>query len=67
MTLATTEMASAKAAAHVSAAKAAAHVTATAAAVSTAASAASAAARKRVSAQSPGESGSRSQNDHRLT
>jgi hypothetical protein len=64
MTLATTEMASAKAAAHVSAAKAAAHMTATAAAVSTAAPAA---ARKRVSGQSPGESGSRSQNDHRLT
>jgi hypothetical protein len=61
----TAEMA--KAAAHVSAAaEPAAHMSATAesAAVSTPTSTA---ARKRVSGQSPGESGSRRQDDHSLT
>jgi hypothetical protein len=64
---AATEMTSAKAA-HMAAAEAATHMTATTetTAVSTT-TAASPAARERVSSQSPGESGCRSQNDHRLT
>ena len=77
----TGEMASAKAAAHASAAAEPAHVSAAAepaahvaatepAAVSTpttVSTPASPAARERVSGQSPGESGSRSQNDHGFT
>ncbi len=68
----TGEMASAKATAHASAAaEPAAHMSATTKppAVSTpttVSTPASPAARKRVSGQSPGESGSRSQNDHSL-
>jgi hypothetical protein len=58
------EMAPAKAAAHVSAAKPA-HVSA--AAETSAVSTAPSAARERVSGQSPGESGSHSENDHGLT
>jgi hypothetical protein len=61
---ATTEMAPAKAAAHVSAAEPA-HVSA--AAETSAVSTATSAARERVSGQSPGESGSHSENDHGLT
>jgi hypothetical protein len=58
-------------AAHVSATKPAAHMSATTeppavSAPTTASTATSPAARKRVSGQSPGESGSRSQNDHSL-
>jgi hypothetical protein len=62
---ATAEMAPAKAAAHVSAAEPA-HVSA-AAETPTVSTPTSPAARKRVSGQSPGESGSRSQDDHGLT
>jgi hypothetical protein len=78
----TAEMAPAKAAAHMGAAESATHMSATESAthmsattettgVSTPAAATvstptSPAARKRVSGQSPGESGSRSQNDHGL-
>jgi hypothetical protein len=61
---ATAEMAPAKAAAHVSAAEPA-HVSA--AAETSAVSTATSAARERVSGQSPGESGSHSENDHGLT
>jgi hypothetical protein len=73
----TGEMASAKAAAHASAAEPAAHVAATEPAahmsatteppaVSTPTTVSTPAARERVSGQSPGESGSRRQNDHGL-
>jgi hypothetical protein len=76
----TGEMASAKAAAHASAAEPAAHMAATEPAAhmsatteppavstpTTVSTPASPAARKRVSGQSPGESGSRRQNDHGL-
>jgi hypothetical protein len=76
----TGEMASAKAAAHASAAEPAAHVAATEPAAhmsatteppavstpTTVSTPATPAARERVSGQSPGESGSRRQNDHGL-
>ena len=61
----TAEMAPAKAAAHVSAAEPA-HVSA-AAETPTVSTPTSPAARKRVSGQSPGKSGSRSKDDHGLT
>jgi hypothetical protein len=63
----TAEMAKARAAAHVSAAaEPAAHMSATTE-TATVSTPTSPAARKRVSGQSPGESGSRRQNDHSLT
>jgi hypothetical protein len=62
----TAEMAKARAAAHVSAAEPAAHMSATTE-TATVSTPTSPAARKRVSGQSPGESGSRRQDDHSLT
>jgi hypothetical protein len=62
----TAEMAKARAAAHVSAAEPAADMSATTE-TATVSTPTSPAARKRVSGQSPGESGSRRQDDHSLT